>query len=58
MAFGCYQLVVLGVKRIHGKSAEDIKESTEEIINEYIFDSSKIKGIKIQIKFNFLKFFN
>jgi hypothetical protein len=43
------QLVVLGVRRIEGESAEDIKIGTENIVNDYIFDYKKIKGIPYYI---------
>ena len=37
--------VVLGIQNILGNSSEDIKKTTESIINEYQFEYSKIKGI-------------
>ena len=38
------QVVVLGIRKIPGSSAEEIKALVEEIINCYIFEYKKVKG--------------
>lgn len=48
------KFVALGIIRVAGQTAEDIKEGTETIIKSYIFENSKITG-KIYFKKSFCK---
>lgn len=48
------QIVVLGIRKIRGSTAEEIKATIEDIINGYIFEYRKIKGIFDTVFFNLM----